>query len=469
MFDTLLESSFIQFTLFNLIYFIQFIFTIHFKYILKTMHFIYSIYLNIKLNIKLSRYFKTILLGTTMYCIINITTDVFDMHISIAENSTKSTINEVNLSNLGTTANLQNISNSSSIPNNNNSNIKEDAKIDDMIHNIDLPKNFGSINKHKIIRINGTSNSKLFKREIADMCANINRDLYYSGYRCKALFEEEPIAVVNNLRNAKTDFILLPVDLQKDAFSGNDAFNKDQPYDKLRFLFSLHYESLAIIVKRDSEIIKLDDLKGKIIAIGKIGSNAKEMFNNIVEAKGWNYETTFKATPDLNPEEQVYELCKGSIDAMVVMGSQPNEFIKNVTQMCETTLIDINDDSVTNFIKNNTEYIVGKINGGTYLGNPFDIKTIASKVTMLSSSDVDNDLVYIFVKNVLNNIDSLKRIDIALSELTLNDMFQNGRSIPMHTGVERYLKEIKYDTKNLGIITEDVAHHHSVNGDVKNN
>ncbi|MFQ5625512.1 MAG: TAXI family TRAP transporter solute-binding subunit, partial [Methyloligellaceae bacterium] len=67
--------------------------------------------------------------------------------------------------------------------------------------------------------------------------------------------------------------------------------------------------------------------------------------------------------------------------------------------------------------------------------------TFGATVTLVSSADVSEELVYAFVKAVFENLEDLKRSHPAFRNLDPAKMIQDGLTAPYHAGAMRYYRE----------------------------
>jgi TRAP-type uncharacterized transport system substrate-binding protein len=60
----------------------------------------------------------------------------------------------------------------------------------------------------------------------------------------------------------------------------------------------------------------------------------------------------------------------------------------------------------------------------------------------VSSSDIDDALIYSFVKTIFENLDRFKRMHRAFHDLDREAMIGKGLAAPLHPGAERYYREM---------------------------
>ncbi len=79
-----------------------------------------------------------------------------------------------------------------------------------------------------------------------------------------------------------------------------------------------------------------------------------------------------------------------------------------------------------------------------YKGTNDDVNSFGVAATLVSSTDVSDDVVYALVKSVFENFNTFKRLHPAFANLKPEDMVKDGLSIPLHPGAVRYYKEMGY-------------------------
>ncbi|MBQ2592540.1 MAG: TAXI family TRAP transporter solute-binding subunit, partial [Candidatus Riflebacteria bacterium] len=140
--------------------------------------------------------------------------------------------------------------------------------------------------------------AKLIKKIYSFGTASINGTYYPFGNAISRLFSKnlkklvtvaEPtpgsVANVNYLRKKQIELALIQSDVVWMAYQGTVIFNGN-PFKDLRVLASLYSEKVQIVVRADSGINSLDDLKGKKISVGEIDSGSAAGAIQILEAAG---------------------------------------------------------------------------------------------------------------------------------------------------------------------------------------
>ncbi|MBS0235829.1 MAG: TAXI family TRAP transporter solute-binding subunit [Proteobacteria bacterium] len=293
------------------------------------------------------------------------------------------------------------------------------------------------------------------------ICRIINQHKRKLGLRCNNKATLGSIPNIEALRNGEAQLAIVQSDIQENALRGGDIYATSGAFEPLRFLFSLHDESFTVIVRRDSDIKRLDDLSNKIFNIGPIGSGIRAAAATLMQIKGWTLRY-FQSVTELKVEEQADALCQNKIDAMVLVTGHPSKLVENISKMCEIRLLPLDDEQIKQFVNNNKGYELTTIPGDLYHGLPFEINTIGVKATMLTTTDLSDDIAYKVTKTTFENLVKLRKVSPVLAKLDKEIMVTKGQIATIHPGAERYFKEI-------GLLKEPQQQPHTISEPIKNN
>lgn len=270
------------------------------------------------------------------------------------------------------------------------------------------------------------------------MCILMERSKF--PRKCRALSTGGSIYNLNAVRLHELDMGIAQSDWQYHAYNGTALFERIGPDKNLRSVFSLHSEPFTLIARRDSGITRLDDLKGKRVNIGSPGSGMRATMEMLMQAKGWTVRD-FKSVSEKKVTEQGKELCANNIDAMVYSGGHPNGAVQEVTTLCDAVIIPVEGPVVDTLMERFPFYTQAVIPGGMYNGNPDNINTFGVKATLVTNADEDEEIIYLFVKNIFDDFDTFKTLHPVFSRLNPESMVNDGNIAPFHPGAARYFKE----------------------------
>lgn len=272
------------------------------------------------------------------------------------------------------------------------------------------------------------------------ICRLVNKDRKRTGIRCSVESTGGSIYNINTIRAGELEFGIAQSDWQYHAYNGDSKFADQGPFEKLRAVFSIHPEPFTVVARADSGIKDFKDLKGKRVNIGNPGSGQRGTMEVLIDALGWAKDDFALAT-ELKAAEQSAALCDNQIDAMVYTVGHPSGSIQEATTSCDSVLVNVTGPEVDKLVNDNAYYRKATIPGGMYRGNPDDVQTFGVGATLVTSSDVPDDVVYELVKAVFDNFDDFKKLHPAFAHLKPEEMIKDGLSAPLHPGAAKYYKE----------------------------
>ncbi len=272
------------------------------------------------------------------------------------------------------------------------------------------------------------------------ICRLLNKNRFRHGMRCVAQSTGGSMANVKAIADGKLEFGIVQSDVGYNAYMGLGQFAGTRPHDKLRSLFSLHAEPVTVVVGRQSRAQSFDDLKGKRFNVGGRGSGSRVLIEQYLSARGDDL-SYFGQVTELSPDQHGAALCAETIDGFVYGVGHPSANIQEPTTNCGARLLSLQGPAVDALLKEHAYYAKAVIPGGTYPDNPEDTHTYGVVATLVASTDVPENTVYLLVKSVFDDLPELKDLHAAFRHLKAEEMATDGLSIPMHPGAVRYFRE----------------------------
>ncbi|MDH5209759.1 MAG: TAXI family TRAP transporter solute-binding subunit [Burkholderiaceae bacterium] len=272
------------------------------------------------------------------------------------------------------------------------------------------------------------------------ICRLVNRDRAKHNLRCSVESTGGSVANVNLLKSGEIEFGVAQSDVQYNATKGLAQFQKDGAMGDLRAVFALHPEPFTVVARKESNITKFEDFKGKRFNVGNPGSGTLASMNELLAAMGWKM-SDFGLASELRPDEHGPALCDGKIDGFFYAVGHPSANIQDPTTICGAKLVPLTGPAVDKLVKDKPYYATATIPGGMYPNNPQPTATYGVQATVVSSAKVPADVIYAVTKAVFDNLDEFKKLHPALAHLKPEDMIKNGLSAPLHDGAARYYRE----------------------------
>lgn len=272
------------------------------------------------------------------------------------------------------------------------------------------------------------------------ICRMVNRGRKEHGIRCAVESTGGSISNLEGIHNKDLDFGVVQSDLLYYAYTGTEIFSDAGSDKKLRVVLSLHPEPFTILARSDAKINVFDDLKGKRIYAGVTGSGTRATMDDLLTQKGLSIKN-FAKFVDIKANDQKKALCDAKIDALVYAGGHPNGAIQEVTSACATKLISLPEKDIEKMLAAHPFYVRSSIPANMYKGNSQEIKTFGVRALLVTSEDMDTEVVYEVVKAVFENLENFKTLHPVFASLYEKQMVVNNSIAPLHPGAIKYYKE----------------------------
>ena len=272
------------------------------------------------------------------------------------------------------------------------------------------------------------------------ICRLVNKDRAKHGIRCSVESTGGSVVNINTIKAGELDFGVSQSDVQYNAFNGTKQFEKDGKHTDLRAVFSIHPEPFTVLSRKEANITKFDDLKGKRFNVGNPGSGTRAAMDEYLASSGGKI-SDFGLAAELKADEHGAALCDNKIDGFFYGVGHPSANIQDPITTCGARLVPMTGPAVDKLVAANSYYAKVNIPGGLYAGHPNPTPTYGVLASFVTSAKVPDVAVYELVKAVFENFDEFKKLHPAFAGLTPEKMVQAGLSAPLHSGAAKYYKE----------------------------
>jgi TRAP transporter TAXI family solute receptor len=272
------------------------------------------------------------------------------------------------------------------------------------------------------------------------ICRLMNKERAKHGIRCSVESTAASVYNINTIKAGELDFGVAQSDVEYNAVKGLAQFKEGGAHSDLRAVFSVFPEALMVLSRKEANVKKFEDFKGKRFNVGNPGSGTRATIEMLMANSGMK-NSDFTLTSELKPDEHGAALCDNKIDGFGFVVASPAANIQDPTTTCGAKLVPIAGPAVDKLVKDYPYFAYATIPGGMYPGNPEATKTFGVVASFLTSSKVPDNVVYAMVSAVFDNFDEFKKLHPALANLTPKDMIKNGMTAPLHPGAVKYYKE----------------------------
>ena len=222
------------------------------------------------------------------------------------------------------------------------------------------------------------------------------------------------------------------------AYSGSGMYSGGKPFEGLRAIANLYQESLHIVVRADSKIEAIADLRGKRISLGGRGSGTRATAVLVLGAYGVG-ERRFYGQ-QLTIDRACAQLRDSKIDAIFLVGGPPVPALVDLAQTTALRLLPVLGDEGSTLRSSYPFLTVDIIPENSYGTSPAAV-TVGIGTYWLVLAELEDNLVHDITaalwhpatRKLLEGSPIGRRIRI--------EQALAGLPLPVHAGAERFYLE----------------------------
>jgi len=234
----------------------------------------------------------------------------------------------------------------------------------------------------------------------------------------------------------EADIGIVQNDVMYYAYNGIDLFD-GEAIKGFSAMAGCYAEVVQIVSKKS--INSIEDLKGKRVSVGDVGSGCEFNARQILEVYGMTFDDI--EVHNLSFNDSATALKDDKIDAFFCVAGAPTTAIVELATSNDIRLLEVDDEHADKLIESYPFYTKYKVPGGSYKGVDSDAQTVAVVATYIVSDELDEDLVYKMTKALFENADEIAKAHPKGAYLD-PEYSVSGISIPIHPGAQKYYKEI---------------------------
>lgn len=266
------------------------------------------------------------------------------------------------------------------------------------------------------------------------------------GYIAVAQNSAGSVENIGTIVSGETEAGLVQADVASLAYKSLAPFAENNKSKRIRAVASLYPEKFQIVTRKDANIGKVKDLRGKRISIDELGSGTLSVMRIILAAHSLSEKDLLPVY--LKPVFTKNKMRSGELQGFVMMSGAPMEAVLNLSDI-GISLVPIRRE-ISNKIKNQYPYLVpGIIPANVYPGIP-ETPTIQVHALLVVSSELDEELVYQVTSTLWSQhtLTLLKQGHPQGNAVTLKTAL-TGLSIPLHEGAKRFYQEQGISIKDI--------------------
>lgn len=233
---------------------------------------------------------------------------------------------------------------------------------------------------------------------------------------------------------------LVQSDVASWAYSGIGAFEGRPPKTNLRVIANLYPEDVHIVVRRDSDIRTIGNLRGKRVSLGEKQSGNPVEALIILEHFGLRREDIVASFA--TPGRAADQLERGEIDAFFHISGSPVAAVAELSERVQIDLLPIRQDKALEIISDHPFFTISSTLPGNYEGVDLT-PTLSIGALWLVDENIEEDLVYEITRSLWNPANrALLETGHPRGVYIQPGTALAGLDIPLHPGAERYYRDV---------------------------
>lgn len=259
------------------------------------------------------------------------------------------------------------------------------------------------------------------------------------GLIASAVTTEGSVANVIGVAGGQLDMALSQADVAYFAYFGEGVFANDPPLDTLRAVANLFTESVHVVIRHDSGIVTVADLKGKRVSLDRKESGTRVVAEIVLKGYGLKPADLTASYEKLGTSAD--KLAEGALDAFFIVGGDPVNAIAHLADVVDIDLVIIAGPVAEKIREAHPFLHSNVIPEGTYNGVG-NIETLGVGAQLVVSATADDELIY-GITQALWNPNNRKVLDSGHpnGKRIRMETALDGIAIPLHPGAARFYEE----------------------------
>lgn len=239
---------------------------------------------------------------------------------------------------------------------------------------------------------------------------------------------------LEELQNGTAD---LTINVSQTAYAAHSGqLETTDRRDQLRAIANLGVAPLHFVVRTDSGIRTIGELRGRSVNLGVTSGENYRLAQSVLEAFGLGAGSY---TPHhLSYGEAVTGLLTRKFEAMFIVGSYPGRGVLRATEGGVARLLPIQGTPADRLRQSSAFLRPALIPAGTYPGQTTSIRTVGVQHVLVCRRDLPEDAVFELTKQLFAALPKLASI---MNTIRSIDIYRaSATSIPLHSGAARYYR-----------------------------
>jgi len=238
------------------------------------------------------------------------------------------------------------------------------------------------------------------------------------------------------LGSGENEFALIQTDVYNYAQNGIELFEGD-PINNFQAVTTCYPEMVQMVVRKDSGISSVADMKGKNVCVGAVGSGYEVAARQILGVYGLTYDDINETFADQSTAKNGIQ--DGTFDAMFMCSGYPNSNVVELSLNKNIEVVSIDDEHMAMLLEQYPFYESFTTETDDYsLGHP--ITSVAVKCMLVCLDTFTEDEIYTLTKAIYDNLEEIQGLNAKANYMSLEGAM-SGIPSNLHPGARKFYEE----------------------------
>ena len=225
------------------------------------------------------------------------------------------------------------------------------------------------------------------------------------------------------------------------GYHGQEIFAEEGAKTNIRAVTLLYIAYAQTSVLASSDIHQFEDLAGKKIASGKLGSGSAQTIERLAKSVGiWNQITLlYKGS-----NEGAAALQVGEADAFQMLVSVPNDAMAQLAATNEIRMLDMDAPAqASGFYEQYPFYLSGTLPIGAYGGKVGPVNTLLMPTLLIAHKDIPAEIIYTILQQISTpeGLQAMREATGGTADMATVKNAPEAFVIPLHPGAYQFWNE----------------------------
>ncbi|MCP3801711.1 TAXI family TRAP transporter solute-binding subunit [Allokutzneria sp. A3M-2-11 16] len=255
----------------------------------------------------------------------------------------------------------------------------------------------------------------------------------------EVLATEGSVDNLKMLREGRAQVGFSQGDTASDEFA-REATNPTLAGNGLRALTRMHDDYLQLVVRADSPVRKVSDLRGKRVSIGAMNSGVQVIAQRVLDAAKVRVEKDLVAV-QYGVADSATALREGRIDAFFWSGGLPTDAVTALSKAVKLRMIDLSD-VLPDLRKRYPGYGAASLPASTYDLASGPVVTLVVRNFLVVTASMPDDIAEALTRSVYASLPDLVGANSAARTIDVRGAVET-EPLPLHPGAINYYRTVK--------------------------